>query len=169
MTAAPKITVKQSASYELRKLIYDTLSQSETLTTREYLDPQSNVICAKVYDTVPKGAKPPYVTIGKAAIKIDRAAQTKDVFVDLYMLEIDFFTHYGGKADVSQLMNDAMAALSYAWAIGELQFTEDSAFLVGLFEIDVRGEDVSVWGPKDREHNIMTCNIQVIQTGNVCV
>jgi hypothetical protein len=155
--------IKQSASYELRRLLYDTLTLDPTLTTRVYLDEHSNEVTANVWDTVPPKVKKPYVTIGKAAIKIDREAQTRDFYADLYMVEIDSFTHYGGKADVAQLQNDVMVALYTAWANKTLQFDAGSSFLVGLFEIDVRGEDVSVWGPKDAEHSVMTCNIQVIQ------
>ena len=158
------IMIKKSAGYELRKLFYDLLTSDPVLTTRVYLDERGNEITANVWDTVPAKVKPPYVTIGKAAIKIDHEFQTKDNFIDMYMVEIDCFTHYGGKADVAQLMNDAMFALSSAWANGLLQFEEPSVFEVGTFEIDVRGEDVSVWGPKDREHNVMTCNVRVIQT-----
>ena len=155
--------IKQSASYELRELLYNTLINNATLTTRVYLDERSNEITANVWDTVPPKVKPPYVTIGKSAIKVDTESQTKDLFIDYYMIEIDCFTHYGGKADVSQLQNDAIYALSSIWAEGELQFGDDSSFRIATFEIGVRGEDVSVWGPKDREHNVFTCNIRVAQ------
>jgi hypothetical protein len=157
------IMIKKSAGYELRKLFYDILTNDPVLTTRIYHDERGNEITANVWDTVPKNVKPPYATIGKAAIKIDHEFQTKDNFIDMYMVEIDCFTHYGGKSDVSELMNDAMFALSTAWANNLLQFDDDSSFEVGTFEIDVRGEDVSVWGPKDREHNVMTCNVRVVQ------
>ena len=163
MTDVMPTMIKQSASYELRKLLYETLIADPTLTTRIYSDERRNDVTAHVYDTVPPKVKPPYVMIGKAAIKVDTAYQSKDGFIDLYMLEIDCFTHYGGKADVAQLQNDAMAALYTAWAIGDVQFEEDSSFRVGSFEIGVRGEDISVWGPKEREHNVMTCNIRTIQ------
>jgi len=155
--------IKQSASYELRELLYNTLLNDATLTTRVYTDEQGNDVTARVWDTVPPKVKKPYITVGKAAIKVDHTAQSKDTFVDLYMIEIDGFTHYGGKADVVQLMNDAMAALYTAWGTNTLQFLETSSFRIGIFEIDVRGEDVSVWGPKDAEHSIMTCNVQVVQ------
>ena len=164
MTRMPMM-IKQSASYELRKLLYETLIADTTLTTRVYSDERGNAVNAQVYDTVPPKVKPPYVMIGKAKINVD-SAQSKDGFIDLYMLEIDCFTHYGGKADVSQLQNDAMAALYTAWATGELQFENGSSFRVGSFEIGIRGEDISVWGPKEREHNVMTCNIRTLQ---ICV
>jgi hypothetical protein len=157
------LIIRQSASYELRKLFYDVLVADDTLTSRVYYDEQGNVTAAKVYDTVPPKVKKPYVTVGKAAIKIDRDTQSKDMFADIYMVEIDCFTHYGGKADVSQLMNDAMYALSAAAVNQTLQFDDGSAFRLGIFEIDVRGEDVSVWGPKEAEHSVLTCNVRVVQ------
>jgi hypothetical protein len=165
MTTLPMI--KQSASYDLRVLLYNTLVSDPVLTSRVYLDEKKSEVTAKVYDTVPPKVKKPYVTVGKATVRKDQEVQSKDMFIDLHMVEIDCFTHYGGKSDVAQLQNDAMRALGSAWANGDLQFDEDSAFLIGLFEIDTRGEDVSVWGPKDAEHFVFTCFIRVVQVNDV--
>jgi hypothetical protein len=141
------------------------LTSDPTLTETEYEDEHGNDVKARIFDTVPPEAKRPYVAIGKAAINIDKEKQTKDLFIDNYLVEIDCFTHYGGKKQVSELMNDVIFALSSAWASvpPTLQFPEESPFMVGVFEIGVRGEDVSVWGAKEAEHDVLTCNVQVVQ------
>ena len=158
------ILVKRHAGYDLRLLLVNVLMNDPTLTTATYEDEHGNSIKVRIYDTVPPGVKKPYIAIGKAAINIDER-QTKDLFIDKYLVEIDIFTHYGGKKQVSEIMNDVIFALSSAWASDpqQLQFPEESPFLIGTFEIGVRGEDVSVWGAKEAEHDVLTCNVQVAQ------
>ncbi|MGA3315239.1 MAG: DUF3168 domain-containing protein [Candidatus Korobacteraceae bacterium] len=158
------IMIKQSAGYDLRLLIYNVLVADTTLTTREYISDHGVPVYARVYDTVPRGAMKPYVAVGKAAIAVNEQ-QPKDCYADKYMLEIDCFTHYGGKAQVSQIMNDVIAALYTAWAAKPrtLQFSDESPYVISLFEVGVRGEDVSVWDAKEAEHDVATFNIVVIQ------
>jgi hypothetical protein len=147
--------IKQCPQYELRTLIFSLLNGN-------VLAIDNSVV--PVFEAVPRELPRPYIAIGRATWTPD---EQKSYTIDMYVLEVDIFTDYGGTLENVFILNGVQMALSNALNTKTLQFPDDSKFRIGMmyFEggsTEVIGNDALF--PELLEKSTFTMSFMIEQT-----
>jgi hypothetical protein len=118
------LIAKKTAQWELRVMLATLLNGTIQFTKNG----ASSVV--PVFETIPKGMPLPYVCLGDCTATNE---ETKQAFIDDYIIEIYVFTDYGGTMDNLSILNVVYQVLSTAYNTGELNFSPPCDFNIGMF------------------------------------
>jgi hypothetical protein len=142
--------IKQHAQYALRKMMYGALAGKIVISS----------VTIPVYDNVSPNAPEPFIKIGTCRWNLDNVGTKDSSYSDVFHLNIEVYTEYGGSMLCSQIIGEVIKIISTDDKAGTLCI--DSPFRIIEFELE-SGEQRTAIDMEDEEGYIQY-GFRIIQT-----